>query len=80
MGECRPGAEMSKTGKQAQTHTPKPGQLMGLQSLFSATQVLQLGCGRQSFNGMGAVSSPVGAESSMEPSKTTDKLCHLTWQ
>lgn len=79
MGESRPGAEMPRTGNQAQTHTPKAGQLLGLQS-FPQRHPRPSAMLWQTIIPMGAVSSPVGAGSNTEPSKTADKPCHRPWQ
>lgn len=62
-----------------QTHTPKAGQLMGLQS-FPQCHPDPSAMLWQTVIPMGAVSSPVGAGSNMEPSKTADKPCHCPWQ
>lgn len=77
--ESRPGAKMSRTCKQTQTHNQKAGQLLGLQSFPQCHPGPSAGLW-QTIIHMGAVSSPVGAGSNMEPSKTADRLCHLLWQ
>lgn len=77
--ESRPESEMSRTCKQTQTHNQKAGQLLGLQSFPQCHPGPSAGLW-QTIIHMGAVSSPVGAGSNMEPSKTADRLCHLLRQ
>lgn len=49
MGESRPGAELSRTGSQNRHIPQKQGSSWGCSPSLSATQTLQLCCGRQSF-------------------------------
>lgn len=77
MGESRPGAEMSR-----HSHIVS-GAAHGAPAHGAAVPQCHPGPSAmlwQTVIPMGAVSSPVGPGSNIEPSKTADKSCHHSWQ